>query len=127
MNSPVSTPPRIPVLRTLGRLSSFLAPYRSRFAIAGVALLVAAGCMLAVGQGLKFVIDRGFAAGDADELDRALFAVLAIIAVMATATYVRFYNVSWIGERVTADLRQRVFDHLLTLSPAFFEVTRTGE
>ena len=46
---------------------------------------------------------------------------------MAVATYVRFYNVSWIGERVTADLRKRVFDHLLTLSPGFFEVTRTGE
>ena len=46
---------------------------------------------------------------------------------MAVATYVRFYNVSWIGERVTADLRRRVFDHLLTLSPGFFEITRTGE
>jgi ATP-binding cassette, subfamily B, bacterial len=90
-------------------------------------LLVAAACTLAVGQGLKFVVDRGFAAGDAAELDRALFALLAIIAAMSVATYVRFYNVSWIGERVTADLRKRVFDHLLTLSPGFFEVTRTGE
>src|SRR5262249_37838718 len=59
--------------------------------------------------------------------DQALVALLAIIAVMAIATYVRFYNVSWIGERVTADLRRRVFDHLLTLSPGFFEITRTGE
>ena len=90
-------------------------------------MLVAAACTLAVGQGLKFVVDRGFAAGDAAELDRALFALLAIIAAMSVATYVRFYNVSWIGERVTADLRKRVFDHLLTLSPGFFEVTRTGE
>jgi ATP-binding cassette subfamily B protein len=80
-----------------------------------------------MGQGLKLVIDRGFAAGDSAELDRALFALLGVIAVMAIATYVRFYNVSWIGERVTADLRRRVFDHLLTLSPGFFEVTRTGE
>ena len=46
---------------------------------------------------------------------------------MSIATYVRFYNVSWIGERVTADLRCQVFDHLLTLSPGFFEITRTGE
>ena len=83
-------------------------------------MLVAAGCTLAVGQGLKFVIDRGFAAGDGAELDRALFALLAIIAAMSVATYVRFYNVSWIGERVTADLRKRVFDHLLTLSAGFF-------
>ncbi|MGH8713270.1 MAG: ABC transporter transmembrane domain-containing protein [Casimicrobiaceae bacterium] len=109
------------------RLGSFLAPYRGRFVLAGIALLVAAGGTLAVGQGLKLVIDRGFTAGNAAELDHALRALLAIIAVMAIATYVRFYNVSWIGERVTADLRQRVFNHLLTLSPGFFEITRTGE
>jgi ATP-binding cassette, subfamily B, bacterial len=125
--SDTSPPPRVAALRTLARLARFLAPYRARFVVAGMALLVAAGCTLAVGQGLKFVIDRGFAAGDAAELDRALVALLGIIAAMAVATYVRFYNVSWIGERVTADLRERVFDHLLTLSPAFFEVTRTGE
>ena len=125
--SPSSSPPKSPVFRNLRRLGGYLAPYRARFTIAGVALLVAAGCTLAVGQGLKLVIDRGFAAGNAAELDRALVALLAIIAAMALATYVRFYNVSWIGERVTADLRRRVFDHLLTLSPGFFEVTRTGE
>ena len=119
--------PRSPVVRTLARLSGFVAPYRRRFILAGIALLVAAGCTLAVGQGLRLVIDRGFAAGDAAELDHALVALLAIIALMAIASYVRFYNVSWIGERVTADLRRRVFDHLLTLSPGFFEITRTGE
>src|SRR5438046_962400 len=127
MSSPSDAAPRRPIFRTVARFSRFLGPYRARFIVAGIALLVAAGCMLAVGQGLKLVIDRGFAAGDAAELDLALVALLAIIATMAVATYVRFYNVSWIGERVTADLRERVFDHLLTLSPAFFEVTRTGE
>jgi ATP-binding cassette subfamily B protein len=127
MSTSASTPPRPPVVRTLRRLGSFLAPYRRRFVYAGIALLVAAGCTLAVGQGLKLVVDRGFTAGIGAELDRALFELLTIIAVMAVATYVRFYNVSWIGERVTADLRRRVFNHLLTLSPGFFEVTRTGE
>ena len=127
MSAPSIPPARPPVVRTLRRLGTFLGPYRRRFVFAGIALLVAAGCTLAVGQGLKLVVDRGFTAGDGAELDRALFALLAIIAVMAVATYVRFYNVSWIGERVTADLRRRVFNHLLTLSPGFFEVTRTGE
>jgi len=122
-----SAPPRPPVLRTLRRLGSFLRPYRRRFVFAGVALLVAAGCALAVGQGLKLVVDRGFTAGIGAELDRALFELLAVIAVMAVATYVRFYNVSWIGERVTADLRRAVFDHLLTLPPGFYEATRTGD
>ena len=116
-----------PKLRSFHRLGEFLLPYRGRFAIAGTALLIAAGCTLAVGQGLKLVVDRGFTANDGHALDQALIALLAIIAVMAVATYVRFYTVSWIGERVTADLRRRVFDHLLTLSPGFFEVTRTGE
>src|SRR5215471_1416025 len=127
MRPPSPTPPKSPIFRTLARLSTFLAPYRARFVIAGIALLVAAGCTLAVGQGLKLVIDRGFAAGNGAELDRALLALLVIIAVIAIATYVRFYNISWIGERVTADLRRQVFNHLLTLSPGFFEITRTGE
>ena len=129
MSSPpaADTAPRRPVFHTLARFWPFLAPYRGRFVVAGIALLVAAGCALAMGQGLKLVIDRGFTASDPHALDQALFALLGVIAVMAVATYVRFYNVSWIGERVTADLRRRVFDHLLTLSPGFFEVTRTGE
>jgi len=127
MASSAAAVPRAPIVRTVARLARFLAPYRGRFVLAGIALLVAAGCTLAVGQGLKLVIDRGFSANDPHALDQALFAMLGIIAAMAVATYVRFYNVSWIGERVTADLRRHVFDHLLTLSPGFYEITRTGE
>ena len=113
--------------RTVLRLGRFLAPYRGRFVVAGIALLIAAACTLAIGQGLKLVIDRGFQANDAGALDQALVALLAVIATMSIATYVRFYNVSWIGERVTADIRRQVFEHLLSLSPGFFEITRTGE
>ena len=127
MAPPIAPVPRTPVLLAVARLSRLLAPYRNRFVLAAIALLVAAACTLAVGQGLKLVIDRGFIANDAGALDEALIALLAVIATMSIATYVRFYNISWIGERVTADLRRRVFDHLLTLSPGFFEVTRTGE
>jgi ATP-binding cassette subfamily B protein len=126
MVSPAAVP-RAPLVRTAARLGRFLAPYRGRFVVAGIALLIAAGCTLAVGQGLKLVIDRGFLGNDAGALDQALAALLAVIATMSVATYVRFYNVSWIGERVTADIRCKVFDHLLTLSPGFFEITRTGE
>src|SRR5438067_7737785 len=127
MSSPSDAAPRRPIFRTVARFSRFLGPYRGRFIVAGIALLIAAGCALAMGQGLKLVIDRGFSANDPHALDQALFALLGVIAVMAVATYVRFYNVSWIGERVTADLRRQVFDHLLTRSPGFFEITRTGE
>lgn len=102
-------------------------PYRRRMVFAGIALIVAAGAMLGVGQGLRAVIDRGFAAGDPAWLDRALLAMFGVIALLAAATWVRFYNVSWLGERVTADLRRRVFDHLLSLPPSWFESGRTGD
>lgn len=114
-------------LRQFRRIFAFLAPYRGRLALAMVALVFAAGSLLAVGQGLRRVIDHGFGSGNPAYLNHALVALLGIVCLMATATYFRFYLVSWIGERVTADIRRAVFDHLLRLEPGFFEVTRTGE
>jgi len=109
------------------RILDFLRPYRSQLAGALLALVVGAGSMLALGQGLRMVVDRGFATGTAAELDRALFAMLAIVVLVAVATYARYFLVSWLGERVTADLRRAVFDHLLSLPPSYFELARTGE
>jgi len=111
----------------LSVLWPFIAPHRGRIAIAAAALLVAAACFLVIGQGLKRVVDLGFARGDAAALNLALFALLGVIIVMASATYVRFYMVSWLGERVIADVRRAAFSHLLDLSPGFFEQARTGE
>ncbi|WP_347248764.1 ABC transporter transmembrane domain-containing protein [Zoogloea sp.] len=108
-------------------LLHLLAPYRRRVITAAIALVLAAGAMLAVGQGLRMVIDKGFSAGDPAWLDRSLAAMFGVIVLLAVATYLRFYNVSWLGERVTADIRRRVFDHLLSLPPAWFEAGRTGE
>ena len=105
---------------------ALLKPYRRRVILALIALVLASLAMLGVGQGLRAVIDRGFSAGDPAWLDRALLAMFGIITLLAAATYTRFYNVSWLGERVTADLRRRVFDHLLSLPPSFFEQGRTG-
>jgi ATP-binding cassette subfamily B protein len=119
--------PPVTALRTLARIGRFLKPYRRQVAYAAAALLVAASAVLAVGQGLRSVIDHGFGAGDAAELDRALALMLGIVIVLAASTYTRFYFVAWLGERVTADLRRTVFDHLLRLPPQFFELTRTGE
>ncbi|HSD00382.1 MAG TPA: ABC transporter transmembrane domain-containing protein, partial [Casimicrobiaceae bacterium] len=119
--------PPITALRTLARVGRFLRPYKREIVLAAIGLVVAASAVLAVGQGLKFVVDRGFAASNATELDHMLALMLVVIVVMAGATYMRFYHVSWLGERVTADLRRNVFDHLLDLPPSFFEATRTGE
>ncbi len=114
-------------LRPLLEVGRFVLPYRGRIAVAGLALLVAAGCVLAMGQALREVVDRGFATSDPSALDHSLFVLLIVVAILAMATYVRFYSVSWLGERVTADIRRRVFSHVLTLEPTFFETTRTGE
>ncbi|HVE48010.1 MAG TPA: ABC transporter transmembrane domain-containing protein [Casimicrobiaceae bacterium] len=126
---PIDAPklPPATAVRTLARIGRFVRPYRRQVVYAAIALLVAAGAVLAIGQGLRFVIDRGFVAGSAAELDRALALMGGVIVLMAAATYARFYFVSWIGERVTADLRNAVFDHLLKLPPVFFETARTGE
>lgn len=114
-------------IRQLSRIIAFLKPYRRQIVIAAAALIVASASILALGQGLKKVIDHGLTANNAALLDQALLGMLIVIAVMAAATFIRFYYVSWIGERVTADIRRAVFNHLLELSPGFYEVTRTGE
>jgi ATP-binding cassette, subfamily B, bacterial len=119
--------PGLQGLRHLSMLSRFVTPYRTRIVLALIALLLAAGCVLVIGQGLKRVIDTGFARGDGGALNHALFALLGVIVVMAAATYMRFYLVSWLGERVVMDVRRAVFSHLLELSPGFFEQARTGE
>lgn len=108
-------------------LLALLKPYIGRISAALTALVIAAACMLLIGQGLKQVIDRGFSSASGELLDYALLGLLGVILVMSAATYMRFYLVSWLGERITADLRRRVFSHLLNLSPAFFEQNRTGD
>ena len=119
-----------PPKRDLGQLrhiARFVRPYGGTVAAALVALTVAAGTVLVMGVGLRRLVDDGFADGNAAMLDQALFALLGVILLLAAATYSRFYLVTWLGERVVADIRRAVFDHVLTLSPGFFETTRTGE
>src|SRR5262245_55526726 len=125
--TPGFVPPPKGDLHHLARLGRFLLPYRWRVAGALVALVVAASCVLALGQGLRHVVDRGFGSGDPDLLNAALAAVVAVSLVLACATWVRFYYMMSVGERVIADLRNAVFAHVLTLSPAFFDSARTGE
>ena len=112
---------------SLARLSRFVLPYRARIAAALVALLVAAGGVLALGQGLRYVVDAGFGSGQPQLLNEALAAAVAVAVTLSVATYFRFSLMMTTGERVVTDLRRAVFDHLLALSPGFFETTRTGE
>jgi ATP-binding cassette subfamily B protein len=114
----------LPSLLPLFRL---LAPHRARIAVALVAMLLSAGMVLVIGEGLRRVIDEGFARGRADLLDAWVAALAALVAVLGALTWLRVYNVYWIGARFTADLRARVYGHILGLSPSFFEGARTGE
>ncbi|HVP08218.1 MAG TPA: ABC transporter transmembrane domain-containing protein [Burkholderiales bacterium] len=114
-------------MRHMLRLARFVAPYRLRIAAAMVALLIAAGCVLVLGQGLKHVVDGGFGSGDPSLLNAALAAIVGVATLLSAATFVRFTLMMTLGERVVTDLRRKVFDHLLGLEPGYFEATRTGE
>jgi ATP-binding cassette subfamily B protein len=119
-------PPKGDLVHLL-RLGRFLLPYRARIAGALVALVIAASCVLVLGQGLRHVVDAGFGSRDPLLLNAALAAVVGVAVVLACATWTRFYLMMSVGERLIADLREAVFSHVLTLSPAFFDTARTGE
>ncbi|MBK1651295.1 ABC transporter [Halorhodospira halochloris] len=104
-----------------------VAQYRWRLAAAATAMLIAAGGVLAIGQGLRLLIDQGIAEGDAQMLDRALVATLGMILILAIASASRHYLITWIGERLAADLRSLVYNRLLNLEPDFFERNGAGE
>lgn len=113
--------------RVLLPLLRYLLPYRWHLVAAGSALIIAAGGLLLLGQGLRLVVDQGFAAGETEFLNQALLGTMVVVAVLAVAAALRYYWVTWIGERLAADLRVAVFAHLLTLEPAFFERNGAGE
>ena len=117
-------------LATLKGLLPFLRPYTRQFLLAGIALLVAAGATLTIPYAFKQMIDLGFGAAgskSAEHVDLYFLALFGVASVLAVATAARFYAVSWLGERVTADIRNAVYAHVVTQSPQFFEVTRSGE
>ncbi len=114
-------------LASLKRLAEFLAPYKARMAGAGAALIFTAGTTLAIGQGIRILIDEGFAQGSGRELSAAVAFMFALVFLLASGTFVRFYLVSWLGERVSADIRMAVFNHIIELHPSFFETNRSGE
>jgi ATP-binding cassette subfamily B protein len=114
-------------LRPLLRLVPFLAAYHWHLIFAVLALIVAAGATLVIPIAVRRIIDHGFSSEGGALVDRYFLAMLAVVLVLALASAVRFYLVTWLGERIVADVRDRVFAHLLGLSPSFYERSRTGE
>ncbi len=114
-------------LGALGMVWRHAVRYPGRIAIAGGALLVTSAATIAIPYGFKRVIDRGFGPGASESVSGSFHYLLMIVAVLAVATAVRFYFVSWLGERVVADIRTAVQRHLMSLTPRFFEENRPSE
>lgn len=110
----------------LKELSGFLLPYKIQMTIFLVALLITSTCTIGMGQGLKHLIDEGLVAQSLDYLNGAILICCGLAVVMALATYTRFYMISWLGERVCADIRRAVFKHVVGLHPGFFETHGSG-
>jgi len=105
----------------------FVRPYRQQSLFALLALIVTAGITLSMGQGIRLLVDQGFVTRSPDLLGQSIALFMGLVLALAVGTFTRFYLVSWIGERVVADIRQQVFDHLISLHPGFFENNRSSE
>jgi len=106
---------------------SFLRPYRARAIVAIIFLFIGSLAWLSLGQGVRLMVDEGFLKDNGDRLNEIILLVIGITALSSSAIFCRFYLMTWLGERVSADIRLKVYDHLLKLSPGFYAKLRTGE
>ncbi|MHC8343272.1 ABC transporter transmembrane domain-containing protein [Pseudomonas sp. RT6P73] len=113
--------------RAIRLTSRFLAPYRWPAFGALLALIVTAGITLSMGQGIRLLVDQGFMTQSAHLLNQTIGLFMLLVVGLAVGTFARFYLVSWIGERVVADIRKQVFNHLVYLHPGFYEDNRSSE
>jgi ATP-binding cassette subfamily B protein len=105
----------------------FIAPYRGRVFGALLALMFTAAITLSMGQGIKLLVDQGLATQSPAALQQSIALFFVLVLALAVGTFTRFYLVSWIGERFVADIRKRVFNHLIDLHPGFYESNRSSE
>ena len=119
--------PRAKTLNPLRALLPFIKPYRGMLAAALIALLVASVAMLALPVALREVIDHVVTAKDSGALNRCLIGFLAASVIFGVSAALRFYLVTWLGERVVADLRAAVYRRVVRMDPLFYETTRVGE
>lgn len=107
--------------------AQFLSPYKRQVVYSLLALLFTAAITLSIGQGIRLLIDQGFATQSEALLSQYVVIFLLLVIALATGTFTRYYWVTWLGERVIADIRSRVFNHLIHLHPGFFEANRSLE
>jgi len=113
--------------RALRLTLGFLTPYRWQAFGALLALIVTAGITLSMGQGIRLLVDQGFMTQSPHLLNQSIGLFMVLVVGLAIGTFARFYLVSWIGERVVADIRRQVFNHLVYLHPGFYEDNRSSE
>ena len=113
--------------RAIRLASRFIAPYRWQALGALLALIVTAGITLSMGQGIRLLVDQGFMTQSPHLLNQSIGLFMVLVLGLAVGTFARFYLVSWIGERVVADIRRQVFNHLIYLHPGFYENNRSSE
>ena len=118
---------KLKAFNSLLPIFSFIKPYKLMLSLALLALLVTAAINLSLGQAVKSVIDNGFIAGSAQQLQATILGLVFLVGLLAVGTFSRFYLMSWLGERVSADIRKAVFNRIVTLHPSYFEENRSGE
>ncbi|QSX41413.1 ABC transporter transmembrane domain-containing protein [Shewanella cyperi] len=118
---------KTPRADVLGWILGFLRPYKLKVVAALLCLLLGSIAWLALGQGVRLLVDEGFVSGSVERLNQIILMLLGITAVSASAVYCRFFLMTWLGERVSNDIRLNLYRQLLTLSPSFYARLRTGE
>jgi len=126
-HSPNIDRPKSRNLKPLRALWPFIRPYRGTLLVAIIALLIASSALLVVPMAVRDVIDNGFTAADAERVDQYFFYLLGVVLLLGIFGAARQYFVTWLGERVVADVRDDVYRHVIRMDPAFFEVTKIGE
>lgn len=121
------TRPRYRRFSALIQLAVFFKPYKTRLILAFIVLIIAAIATLSLPVAIKLIIDQGYLLQQHELINQYFILLIAIVAVMAVFSATRFYLVMWLGERIVADIRSKLYRHILTMEPAFFETTRTGE
>jgi ATP-binding cassette subfamily B protein len=121
------TPPAKGRISSLRAMMHYLRPYRLLVAGATLALVVTSSGVLGMGAALRYLVDEGIAKGDPVLLGNAYVVLLGVVLLLSVATYARYLLVSWVGEKVVADIRRDVFSHVISLDATFFETTRTGD
>ncbi len=115
------------LLREIKSIITYISPYKKEVVIAIIALFFSSSSVLILSQNIRHVIDNGIAAGNKEMLFQAVIKTLMVVLVLGIATAVRFYFITYVGEKVIADIRRKINSKILSLSPSFFETNKAGD